>query len=499
MRLRFKDRDFTLYFDEFVRIQNPTEEIIVSPPLAYPLKPISRGKFVRFEFHPDEVLAENTTYVVQFGDAIQDITEGNPTVGLTYVFSTGDFLDSMEIAAHVVDGVTQEPVYKAWVLAYESLSDTVMRRGKPTYFTRTDSSGVGIITNVKPGHYQLYALTDLNRNYRFDGEEEMVAFLSHTVEARADSIVVHDLELYADVWPPRVVRATRLDEQLISIAVDGDPTLWTIQQNGLILDQLYIDKDTLYLFHTFDTTDILLTSDYLSPDTIQPSKIRTNRDRLKRFQSFSFKAPECIVDGDELRFSIQSTLPITAVDSQHIYILDTAGIRTNIQGLSVQNSAKYRDQLVLSWPYVESMTSIVFDSGAVLSWYASCDSTAFALRPKQSNRLSTLIVEVSQLDSAKQYILSIVNTSGQVLNEILLHDITEYEWRIPYLNPTNYVVRLVVDENMNGKQDGGWFDERVRPEPISTIQIQSLKADWEIKSAIKPPTSASQELNDQHK
>ncbi|MCB0640491.1 MAG: carboxypeptidase regulatory-like domain-containing protein, partial [Phaeodactylibacter sp.] len=109
---------------------------------------IKKYKTVLFEFDENEELRENATYIINFGDAIKDFTEGN-IAPIRFIFSTGDYIDSLEVKGRVVDAVSGEPVSDVLVMLYDNLNDTVVRTERPFYFSRTDKAGQFKIENVK--------------------------------------------------------------------------------------------------------------------------------------------------------------------------------------------------------------------------------------------------------------------------------------------------------------------------------------------------------------
>ena len=143
-------------FDEYVILDKITDKFMVSPPLKN--KPEVRLKGKSLVVVWEDELADSTTYTFYFQDAIRDNNENNPIPNYQYVFSTGPVLDSLSLTGNVFDASDLEAVEDVMVMMYSNLSDTAPRKLLPAYISRPDPSGGFLISNIKPGHYRLYAV-----------------------------------------------------------------------------------------------------------------------------------------------------------------------------------------------------------------------------------------------------------------------------------------------------------------------------------------------------
>lgn len=143
----FDKKSINIYFDEYVQLKNVNEKFIISPPQAKKPKVRLKGKYISVEFQ--DSLRQETTYTLDFADAIADNNEGNPLGYYRYVFSTGNVLDTLELSGNVVDAETNEPVYNAYVFLYRNQADSVPITELPDYMARTDSSGFFRLTNLR--------------------------------------------------------------------------------------------------------------------------------------------------------------------------------------------------------------------------------------------------------------------------------------------------------------------------------------------------------------
>lgn len=173
-------RNIRINFNEFVKIDNPTQNVVVSPPQLEVPEIKGEGKSINVKLI--DKLQPNTTYTIDFSNAISDNNEGNPLGNFTYSFSTGNHIDTLEVAGYVVQVADLEPVKGILVGLYADLSDTAFKTKPMLRVSRTDSRGHFIIRGVAPGKYRVYALQDADGNYSFNQRSEMLAFNHDIIE-----------------------------------------------------------------------------------------------------------------------------------------------------------------------------------------------------------------------------------------------------------------------------------------------------------------------------
>ena len=173
-----KSNKITIYFDEFIKIDNPSEKVIVSPPQLELPEIKAAGKKIVVELQ--DTLKENTTYTIDFSDAITDNNEGNPMGNYTFTFSTGEQIDTFEIGGYVLDASNLEPIKGIAVGLYDDLSDTAFTTKPLMRISRTDSRGYFVVKGVAPGTYRAYALQDMDGDFRFTQKGEVIAFSHDT-------------------------------------------------------------------------------------------------------------------------------------------------------------------------------------------------------------------------------------------------------------------------------------------------------------------------------
>lgn len=212
-------KKISIEFDEFIKIENAAEKVIISPPQTEMPEVKASGKKVLVEFF--DTLRNNTTYTIDFGDAIVDNNEGNPMGNFAYAFSTGETIDTMEVSGTVLNAQDLEPIKGIQVGLHKNLNDTAFTKLPFDRISRTDSRGHFSIKGVAPGKYRIYALKDGNQNYLFDSKTEIIAY--------SDSIIIPSME-----------PATRQDTTWNAIDTLKIDTIKTIHYTHFMPDNLVL-------------------------------------------------------------------------------------------------------------------------------------------------------------------------------------------------------------------------------------------------------------------
>ena len=204
----FTGNKIEIKFDEFVVLDKINEQLLISPPIKKMPDFRLKGKSLIIKFKED--LLPNTTYSMFFGDAVKDLTEGNPVHNFTYIFSTGDYVDSLGMKGSVINAFDLKPMKAVAVMLYKNNNDTIPLdslplRVQPYYLSKTDKQGKYFLTGLADDYYLVFALNDKNNNYIFDQPTEEIAFLDtlyHPVYIpsvlSADTILADTSLQYAD-------------------------------------------------------------------------------------------------------------------------------------------------------------------------------------------------------------------------------------------------------------------------------------------------------------
>ena len=174
-----RPKKVSILFDEFIKLENATEKVVISPPQMEQAEIKTSGKKIEVELK--DTLHANTTYTIDFSDAISDNNEGNPLGNYTYSFSTGDHIDTLEVSGCVLQADNLEPVKGILVGLYGEMEDSCFIKKPMLRVARADSRGHFVIRGVAPGNYRIYALQDQDGDYRFSQKSEQIAFSRDTI------------------------------------------------------------------------------------------------------------------------------------------------------------------------------------------------------------------------------------------------------------------------------------------------------------------------------
>lgn len=196
-KTNFNSNEITMIFNEKVSAEKLKQNLLITPTYEGNYTSIIRKNLFTIKF--EEPFKDSTTYTLNFFEGITDITEKNPAQNLVYVFSTGNYLDSLSISGHVRDLLTKEPIQNITVALFQ-YSDTLdVSKHKPLYFTKTDEEGNFLISYIKTDTYKLFAYQDDNRNLLVNTESEKYGFLpdSLLIDQDIDSLIIDLVEIDA--------------------------------------------------------------------------------------------------------------------------------------------------------------------------------------------------------------------------------------------------------------------------------------------------------------
>ena len=221
----FNEDEIRIFFNEYVKLKNSQQQIIISPPIdpAPYITPLgSPNKVVKIKFN-DSVLKPNTTYTVNFGRSIEDNNEGNPLEFFKYVFSTGAYIDSLKLEGSVKDAFKRVPEQFITVALYElneNYKDSIIYNEIPRYITNTlDSATTFQFENLKEGTYKLVAFKDNNNNYKFEPKVDKVAYLQDTITLPTDK--TYELTVFKEELDLKFLKPKQIGKQHVLFGYEG--------------------------------------------------------------------------------------------------------------------------------------------------------------------------------------------------------------------------------------------------------------------------------------
>ncbi|GAA4445668.1 Ig-like domain-containing protein [Ravibacter arvi] len=464
----FKENVITLTFDEYVVIDNLMQKLIITPETDNTYTPLVKNETVILKFK--KPFADSTTYTLNFGDGIKDQAERNPAQNLKLVFGTGALIDSGRVYGTVKDIRTNQPVFDALVGLYR-LSDTLTpERIKPYYFSKTDSSGRFSIENTQLANYLLIALTDKNKNLLYNPKDESIAFIDTIVQVKSDTNNYQLSLFHSDVTEPKIQRTIpKVNDYTLVFNKGMDSAAVDFHQGPNLHYQL--ESPTQLKFYNIPAqTDTIRASitvrDSLGYELTFDQKIMflPQRGKEKQPSPTSIKNTPPTSEAIEPLLNLELALskPILNFDSTMLTITADSMITVAQQNTSFTWN---RDRTLLKLKAAtEAKDSVVIRiaKGAFISIENdSIPATTYKyniLKPADFGIIRGTVQNpsgrsffIELLDKDFKNVISEVNTSPFVFRNI---------------KPGNYRMRLILDDNRNGRWDTGNFKRKQQPEKI---------------------------------
>jgi uncharacterized protein (DUF2141 family) len=488
----FDKEEIKIQFDEFVKLNNPTQQIIFSPPIL-PRPEISplgvASKEVKIKLALDS-LQDNTTYTINFGQSIEDNNEGNPLPFFKYVFSTGDYLDSLKLDGSINDMNFRETPEFVSVLLYEKDSlytDSVVYNSTPTYVSYAmDSTNAFSLENMKAGIYKLIALEDKNNDYKFNQGREKIGFVEEFIELPTE--VKYRLNIFDTYKDFKPIRPKQVSKNHLVFGYEGvlDSTDYKISLLTKVPDTLEYritkrrDADTLdYWFSSYYKTDSLIYS--FEHKKKLDSLIVITRDMEADSLLVETKPRSTIGFNED--FYIRANLPITQIDTSKINLVDVDTIAVDFTA----KLDKFQNQVQLQFEKQDNKSyKLTIFPDALTDFYGNTNDTIKVnLRTKSKADFSVVALTISNVDRYP-IIVQLVDDKEKVEKSVTLTNTNKYTFE--YVKPGKYFIKVIYDDNKNGVWDSGNYLKNIQPEIIKYVEIKDeLRANWDLIQLITLP------------
>ncbi|RAI97476.1 Ig-like domain-containing protein [Chitinophaga skermanii] len=428
--LNFKSRKITFVFNEYVELDNVIEKLIVSPTLQR--TPTITAKLRTVTVQIKDTLKPNTTYTFNFDDAVKDVNERNPVQDFQYVFSTGDYLDSLQIHGKLTMAETGTVDSNVAVMLYTSMADSVVAKEKPQYFAKTKRDGSFHFKNLAPGRYKIFALKEEDKDLQYTNPAELIAY--------------RDLPI-------------------------------TLQDAN-------VENINLLMFKALDTTKPFV------PIPEEPDEETEKKEREKRKKIKLVAAPQLNNNQQDLNDSLRITFnvpirTISTIDSSRIKLQEDT-LFTPVNFNYVMDSLNTKMSIIYNWkegkPYrlilpagfaTDTLGNITKTDTVSFSAKEKADYSEFIGTLKKSEETQKMLAA----DTSLRLIMQLVN------NKVVKYagDVTNGTWKQSLIIPGEYEIRILIDENHNGIWDtGSYFIEPKRqPERVIAFpKTVNMKANW---------------------
>ena len=478
----FKGNQIKLTFDEYIKLKGLEKQLIVSPPMKNEplIIPSSVTKYLTIQIK--DTLQPNTTYSFNFGQSITDNNEGNPLNQFKYVFSTGPYIDSLALGGRVKDALDREVESFVSVMLYEvneKFRDSVVYTSPPRYITNTlDSLKTFRLENLKAGKYLLVAMKDRNNNNKFNPKTEKIGFHKQFITIPNDT--VYEIELFKEELPFKAYKPSQVSGNRIAIGYDGKQDFSKskpkiiLKNNNQILESIvtqFPKKDSLQVWYKPIKADSLLLNikkeSYVNDFSV---KIKNQKK-----DTLSINAVQTGILNMRDEFTLESSTPLVKIDKSKISIKDS---KTKITEFT-PNYDDFNQKLVLNFPKNTSEKyQIQLLPGALTDFFEkSNDTLTYKLETRSESDYGNLIVD---LQNVKRFpiIIELTNEKG----EILAYDYSEKNTKVEFnfLEPKDYILRVIYDDNKNKKWDSGNYLEKRQAEEVIYYSkvIKDVRANW---------------------
>ena len=466
-----------LEFDEFITLNKPLQEIAISPPLRKIPQFSARGKKLEIKFPEDEELKSDATYTINFGSSIKDLREGNVLENFTYVFSTGDFLDSLSISGKVVDAFTKEPIENAVVMLYDVLTDSIIYQERPFYFSKTSKQGVFKINNIKNDTFQIFALVDQNLNYILDQEGESIGFLDSSFVLTDSSQSIFELELSKISFPPKITETKVSQDGKIVVGFTQElKSKPEVQFSENIIYKSIIEKDSLKVW--YDTTGFKNFSMYTLGDTLKIKPKKKKRKTPYSLQLNKSKIKKEIVGVDS--FKIFFDYPIIQFEKDSIFLIDSSDTLVDFEVHSLSDPRALA--LTTQWKTDISYELQIPDSTLYTYNNITGDSIKVNFTVLGPEKLGTINITFEDIELDSQVVFILLDQEKEIFTSIVTN--AQKEISIPNLLPKTYSFYLIEDLNRNGKWDTGDYTTKRQAEKIIKKDLENLRENWELSTTI---------------
>lgn len=494
--VRFNERQIRFYFDEYVTLNNPNENVLISPPLTTPPEYTIKDKSLVIKFK--DTLRANTTYNMVFTNCLKDYHEGNPLNLFHYSFSTGDSLDNYMIRGNILSAKTLEPSADLFVMLYKNLEDSLPLTSIPDYVTKTQKDGSFLFPNITAGNYKIFALKDNNADLRYNLPNEEIAFLTESVasfpslpDTAADSLKASlpMITLYSFVTEDTTQKLSRYLNPAFGVYIfpykhavkeffvtpsPGAPDYFQVTN---------ATRDTITWYMKTPVTDSVFY--YLNADNqidtvwLVPFKEKQSSGR-GRTQPIRKMSVSFLNAGEYHKpLTLRFPYPIHPRDSFNVYVFSK---QQEVNDTTVYRFAvpdTFLMELPLPMNYLEKKSYSVMIPDSLFFGYHQLthDTLKTQFSTKSVKDYGTLIMNYQIPDDGKTYVATLLEGEKVLQKNTLTHSETI---TYPYLEPKTYRVSVFCDENRNGSWDPGDYATKRQPEKVYIFPNNiSIRAYWD--------------------
>ena len=533
-QINYTGKKIEILFDELIQIEKPSENVIITPPQME--LPVIRSAGKKAVIELKDTLKPNTTYTIDFTNSISDNNEKNVFENFSFAFSTGDIIDTLEVSGVLLNAENLEPMPGITIGLHNNLEDSAFVKLPFVRTSRTNDKGQFTIRNITPGTYHIFALNDVNRDYKFDQPGEDIAFLDSVIVPSfelttrqdttwKDSLTIDTIRTvgYTRFFPDNIelrlfkekferqymVKPERPDEKYFTLRFNTkldtvpvpvpinftpeDSTWYFVQQteggtavNYWLADSTVWKQDTLQVQVSYPKSDSL---NILRPqtDTVQLVLRRRPAEKKKKkkkdepdpivFLGMQVDAPSSMDLFDTI--SVTFNEPVLDINKEMFFLdqkIDTVWNTVDFDFFpDSTNSLNYF--IRRPWKYGEEYR-IEVDSAAIHSLYGKWnDFFTGEFKIKKEDEYGYLYLNINGVDTTA--FVELLSSGDAPVRKAKVKDGGVL---FMDLKPDKYYARIVIDTNGNGVWDTGNYIEKRQPEEVYySPKMYEIMQNWQVE------------------
>lgn len=533
-QINYTGKKIEILFDELIQIEKPSENVIITPPQME--LPVIRSAGKKAVIELKDTLKPNTTYTIDFTNSISDNNEKNVFENFSFAFSTGDIIDTLEVSGVLLNAENLEPMPGITIGLHNNLEDSAFVKLPFVRTSRTNDKGQFTIRNITPGTYHIFALNDVNRDYKFDQPGEDIAFLDSVIVPSfelttrqdttwKDSLTIDTIRTvgYTRFFPDNIelrlfkekferqymVKPERPDEKYFTLRFNTkldtvpvpvpinftpeDSTWYFVQQteggtavNYWLADSTVWKQDTLQVQVSYPKSDSL---NILRPqtDTVQLVLRRRPAEKKKKkkkdepdpivFLGMQVDAPSSMDLFDTI--SVTFNEPVLDINKEIFFLdqkIDTVWNTVDFDFFpDSTNSLNYF--IRRPWKYGEEYR-IEVDSAAIHSLYGKWnDFFTGEFKIKKEDEYGYLYLNINGVDTTA--FVELLSSGDAPVRKAKVKDGGVL---FMDLKPDKYYARIVIDTNGNGVWDTGNYIEKRQPEEVYySPKMYEIMQNWQVE------------------
>ena len=477
----FNDETIVIEFDEYIRLTNVSSQLIVSPLMETPPEISIKGKKLVIKLKSK--LAPNTTYSLNFGNAISDITENNIFPNYKYIFSTGNYIDSLSYSGTVINAFDQSAKENIYVLLYDQFEDSIPLKELPRYVALTDKEGKFSITNIANGKYKFFAINDINSNYLFDLPNEEIGFQNEIIfldSSSSNNIIYLFKEKGGLQFIDKI--KNKLYGKIDIVLNQPTKNLIITPLNKVFNEEI----ESWSLIEKNENGDSLTI--WLTPDLDLENLVLELKDNAKIIDTIDIE----IIDRSKLiDTSLHMTTNITSnFDLNKSIILS---INTPFTEYSSNSVMLYEDSVLITTSFFTDIGlrkfELAYDFKENTSYQLSIPSNTFKdiyglendtvkidFKTKKESDYGIINLTLNP-NFKEKYILQLYK-KDKLVNESYFSNKKNKQYK--YLQPGAYSLKLIVDNNGDGNWNTGNYLEGLQPEKVIYYEKEiNIRANWD--------------------